>query len=483
MGDSQNPYDLGAAVATVRRLRGFSQEALAVASGVSRTCICDLETGGTTPNLKTVKAIAAALAVPLPKLYELAALLSSLRCGTVHGESPAGRPVVPDVRQEAIELLGKALADDAAAGSSLARSRRHAAELWAGLAERSEAERRALVLDAAEVLGAGFCELLCAESLGAAADSADRARSLADLAVLAAPRTEGSAGWRSRLHGYTLGHLMNAVRVHGDLPAAEALHRQAAGLWSAGAAADPGLLNEARFLHLEASLRRDQRRLGETLALLDRALAIDRWSETPALLVSKAKTMEETGDYAAAIELLAAASREASRGAPSRQRLLVRANLMLNLCYLGRHEEAEAMAAEVRGLARQLGNSIDLLRVRWIEGQVAAGRGRLEEALAALREVRDEFAARGIAYDAALATLQLAEVHAAAGDTAQVRSLARESAPIFRAQGVHREAQMACELFRRAAEQEAASVEMIRRFVSYLRRAKNDPTLRFVAGG
>jgi hypothetical protein len=34
-------------------------------------------------------------------------------------------------------------------------------------------------------------------------------------------------------------------------------------------------------LHFEASLRREQRRVHEALALLDQALAIDRWGETP----------------------------------------------------------------------------------------------------------------------------------------------------------------------------------------------------------
>jgi hypothetical protein len=45
----------------------------------------------------------------------------------------------------------------------------------------------------------------------------------------------------------------------------------------------------------------------------------------------------------------------------------------------------------------------------WLEqGRIAAGLGRRAEAIAALRQVRTDFAARGIPYDAALATLDLA---------------------------------------------------------------------------
>ncbi|MBV8201759.1 MAG: hypothetical protein JOZ15_14145, partial [Acidobacteria bacterium] len=85
----------------------------------------------------------------------------------------------------------------------------------------------------------------------------------------------------------------------------------------------------------------------------------------------------------------------------------------------------------------------------------------------------------GNAYDAALATLELAEVYAALGRTADVKALARESMPVFHAQGVHREAQQALELFRRAAEAETISAELVRRVVTYLYRSRHDARVRF----
>ena len=53
--------------------------------------------------------------------------------------------------------------------------------------------------------------------------------------------------------------------------------------------------------------------------------------------------------------------------------------------------------------------------------------------------------------------------------------------PIFRAQGVHREAIAALKVFRDAAEQEAATAELARRIVDYLCRARRDPGLKFQA--
>jgi hypothetical protein len=96
--------------------------------------------------------------------------------------------------------------------------------------------------------------------------------------------------------------------------------------------------------------------------------------------------------------------------------------------------------------------------------------------------VRAGFADQGIAYDAALATLELAVLYLEQERTREVKALARQMAPIFKAQGVHREALAALKLFCEAAEKEAVSVELTRRIVAYLYRAQHQPELRFEAG-
>ena len=93
--------------------------------------------------------------------------------------------------------------------------------------------------------------------------------------------------------------------------------------------------------------------------------------------------------------------------------------------------------------------------------------------------MREKFAARGIAYDAALATLELAALYLEQRRTWEVKTLARQMAPIFHAQGVHREALAALRLFCEAAEKEAATVELALRVTEYLYRARHNPLLRF----
>ncbi|MFL6195087.1 MAG: hypothetical protein ACJ75H_13005 [Thermoanaerobaculia bacterium] len=65
------------------------------------------------------------------------------------------------------------------------------------------------------------------------------------------------------------------------------------------------------------------------------------------------------------------------------------------------------------------------------------------------------------------------------GQTAEVRAMAREIAPIFQAQGVRREALAALRLFCDASERETVTLEMARRLVQYLERARLEPELRF----
>jgi tetratricopeptide (TPR) repeat protein len=351
--------------------------------------------------------------------------------------------------------------------------------LWARFRACSEAGQLDLVREAAEFQTAGFVELLCEESRRAARDSAARASHLAACAVAAAVAVPAGEGWQKRLEGCARTHLANAKRVGGDLNQADQELSRAEQLWLAGAGDDPGLLNEARVLRLQAALRRDQRRLPEALALLERALEIDRWGETAKLLMSKAKALEELGQHAAAITLLLQAGSQLDDQHQPRDLCAVRQGLLVNLCHLGRHAEAELGLAEVWALAA--GNQLDLLRVEWLQGKIAVGLGHVDEATATLARVRARFKAQDNAYDTALVTLELAQVYAALGRTAEVKALARESAPIFEAQGVHREARQALALFRRAAEEERVSAELVRRVVAYLYRSRYDAQARYEA--
>src|SRR6185295_9366036 len=198
-------------------------------------------------------------------------------------------------------------------------------------------------------------------------------------------------------------------------------------------------------------------------------------------LINKAKTLEEMARYEESIATLKQAEPLIDAQSKPRELFALRYNFAINLVHLKKYGEAEGLVPEVRRLVARLGTSLDALRVRWLEGKVAAGLGRWDEALAAFSQVRAELKERGIAFDTALVTLELARVHLELGHTGEVKTLARQMIAIFESQGGHREALEALRLFCRAAEQERVTVELVRRLIAYLHRARHDPKLRFEA--
>jgi tetratricopeptide (TPR) repeat protein len=146
---------------------------------------------------------------------------------------------------------------------------------------------------------------LCGASIRAAARDAAEAVELARLAVRAALSAEGNAAWKARLAGWAHAFLANALRVFGQLLDAEAEWREAWRLWQAGQDGDPKRrLPEWRLLDLEASLRRDQMRTAEALALLERARGSAPPEVAGRLLIKTAFALEQAGDILGSLEAL-----------------------------------------------------------------------------------------------------------------------------------------------------------------------------------
>jgi transcriptional regulator with XRE-family HTH domain/tetratricopeptide (TPR) repeat protein len=478
------------ALTLLRRVRGWEQEQLAAASGVGLRSIEAYEQGLRTPSAKARASLLEALDVSPWTLSEVLSLIRRVR--------EEGRQSQPDVgvhlgfaaggcadelrsRLQSLWHATPRLQSVGESAASFAGSRQAAPALWARLCRCSVEGQRKVVQEAAEFQTAGFCELLCEESRKAARDSAERARHLADLAVLTAERMAGDSLWRSRLSGYARMHLANALRAGGgDLQPAERMFLEGEELFASGSSADPaGLLNEARVLHLLASLRRAQRRLGAALELLERALALDRWGERPSLLISKAKATEQLGRYEEAIAVLQEAESAIDGEREPVLRFLVRLSLSANLCHLRRYAEAAAILNDLPTALPGASGRLDQMRAAWQRGKIEAGLGRNEEAIATLDQVRNDFAEQGNAYDAALVTVEVAEIYAALGRTAEVRAMVQRSAPIFEAQGVHQEARRALALFCRAVEAEKLNAKLLRGVIAYLYRARRNPQLAF----
>lgn len=317
-----------------------------------------------------------------------------------------------------------------------------------------------------------LCSLLCAESERAAAHLTESSLDLAELALIQAELADVEERRRPWLRWYAWSYLGNARRVAGALPSADEAFLSSRKAM-ASAEGDPAPLDASRPLDLEASLRREQRRFGEALALLDQALELAP-SETSRgrILIKKSKTLETIGDTEGAIAALSQSEACLGPDSEPRLRMCVAFNLPVILCDAGRADEAETLLPRVEELTEQLANRLDLVRLRWLKGKIAAGLGRTEEAIATFREVRDAFVAEKIAYDAGLVTLELAVVYAEQGRTAEVKKLARESAPIFAEQRVERELFATMKLFRQAAEKETLTAALARRLLDSLKRGE-----------
>lgn len=325
-----------------------------------------------------------------------------------------------------------------------------------------------------------LCERLCEESTRQAGRDVKECLAWAQLAREVADRVEGPEGWIQCLQAYSLGHVANAVRVAGEYPVSDSLMTQAKSLWQ-GEADTNSVLDPGRLLDLEASLRKDQRRFEEALTALEQARSISR---NPArLLIKKGSTLEIMGDYKGAVESLQQALPLVESQGDQQLCNLLRLNLANNFCQLGLFQEAVELVRETRPLIVAAGDKLHLLRVLWLEGRIAAGLGRRDEALGLLAEVRRQFVTKGMISDAAVVTLEGTILLLEQGRNAEVKSLAKDLSEVLTSKGVHREALAAVRLFQEAAENETATVELARDTLVYLYRAHYNQGLRFSKNG
>ena len=477
------PPPLSLALDFLRTRQGWTQKKLAEATGIPANLISDYERGRKTLSRERLESMVAVMGLRSKAVDSALDFLQKTRPGS--GE--AGPPSAQSQRIEAVaaesgrmmagftrSLLGMLTAEACAL-----EARQQSRALWARLKRLPATQRRALVEKSAELRTWAFCELLCDESIKAAGDSADRALELADLALRVADLTPGEEKWRQRLHGYAWAHVGNARRVKGDLPSAEEAFGRAQQLWSADVNRDSGLLDEARVLGLRSSLLRDQRRFTEAIELLDQALIVDKGLETKYLHLNRAKLFEELEDFSKAVEALRSAAPLIESEGETRFLFILRHNLAVNLCFLGRYGETRELLPSLGTLAARLGNDLDRLRVRWLEGRLLVGLGKKDEGIGTLFRVREELISRGVAFDAALVSIEMAVIYLEEQRTEEVKHLARQMASVFRLQGVHREALAALKLFRDAAECQTVTLELARKLLAYLRRAKNDPGFQF----
>ena len=348
-----------------------------------------------------------------------------------------------------------------------AAAHREAEGLWSRLKPLSPADRRALVTVFPHFRSWALVVKVCRESVRRAAHDASEALEVAGLALFIAERCPGEESWRARIQAEAWGFVGNARRVANDIAGADAAFARSKQLLEAAFGCDPELLDNSRLFDLEASLRRDEHRFPEALELLDQARdASGGGAAAGRLLLQKEFVLCLMGDYEGALAVLDEARPLIEEAREPRLLSVFYFNSADNLCRLERYTAAAAVLPKLRSLVLEQANDLDLCRLLWLSAKVDAGQGRPEQAIAILEQVQRDFTARGLPYDAALASLDLALLWLEQRRTAEVRELAMGMRWIFKAQGIDREALAALKLFCEAARQEEATVELTRRVIA-----------------
>ncbi|MEP7011564.1 MAG: hypothetical protein ABJC13_14675 [Acidobacteriota bacterium] len=343
-----------------------------------------------------------------------------------------------------------------------AADREEAERLWKLLAPLNR-DRRRVMARIVDFSTWAVVERLCIESLRGAPRDPGAARSLAELAVEVAQRIPPLPRFSDRVEGYAQAHLGNAFRVGNDFDEAVRAFALVAKLWIEFLPGEACPFDVTLIPDLEASLRRDQRQFSLAFAGHDRALSFAVEDAIRGrILLNKAVTFEHSGDPVGAVATLSAAQPLIDTSNETRLGCVARFNLAVNLLHLGNALDAEPLIAEVRALAIEQRNELDLIRVLWLSGRLAAAQGDRAKAMVSIDDAACRFAEQGLGYDAALAVLDLAGLLLEEGNPREAARRVAEVQPTFHVRNIHREELASLVLFLQAVETEAATAALAR---------------------
>lgn len=305
----------------------------------------------------------------------------------------------------------------------------------------------------------------------------DEAFELAEVAVAVAGQGEAAA--TPGCLPLALAYAGNARRAAGELAEAEAYFRRVRHAFQLQP--DVPIWVRGELASLDGSLHKDRRDLAGARDALEAALAdfrrVDDAAGVVRVLMKLAALHRLAGDYPLAISVLRQALERIDAHATPSLHLRALHNLALYLCEGGEPAAARRIVRLLDPLYQRFPET--RTRLLWLRGVVARELGEVEHAEASLRRALDNFHAQASASYAALVALDLAETLLVAGRSSEVPAIAATLPPLFRRQGVHREATAAVLLFRRAASEFTLSRGLLARLRAFLEHARVDRSARF----
>jgi tetratricopeptide (TPR) repeat protein len=328
----------------------------------------------------------------------------------------------------------------------------------------------------------GLCETLIERSRSLRYSDRAGMLQVANLARLAADRLDREVYGperRADMQARTWAELANAYRVNDDFAQAEAAMACALDLRLHGTG-DPLLY--ARIADLNASLLCDQRQFREAFRMLDLAYAIHRRHsgshEVGRVVILRGLYTGYAGRPEEGLQLLVRGLSMIDRGRDAKLVFHTLHNVLLFRVELGDYEQARQQLQRMRPLYAAHAVEQELMKLHWIEGQIAAGLGDLVTAEATFQQIRQDFEDTGFGYEAALISLDLAGVWLRQGRTSEVRRTVAKLMASFRALGVEREALSAVHMLQESLERDQATLELLRLVSGILRRLQHEPATR-----
>jgi tetratricopeptide (TPR) repeat protein len=309
-----------------------------------------------------------------------------------------------------------------------------------------------------------FAELVLSESRARIRTGPRQAAVLAALVPVAlrwaSPET---SAWLPALLAHADAQRANALRVVGDLPAADRIFDELNAALARSPLGEPAA--RAEIASLEASLCIDNRRFERAARCLAAAVEDYRRAGQPdgvaRALIQSANLQQSLGRPEEVLPLLDRAAR-ALGGSSEPYLLAATVTGRINaLCDLERSPDARHLLQQSRQLYLETDDPHLEATFTMLSGRVALGLGHLAEAEIYFADARDRFLALDRDYDAILTAIYLADALLAAGKSSELRRLAAELVPLFQTRDVARETLAALRLFAEAAQSEAVTAAVL----------------------
>jgi tetratricopeptide (TPR) repeat protein len=357
----------------------------------------------------------------------------------------------------AFARAGRALSSHLAEGSAVKGLPSCLAEL-AGLSDREQIRRMS---SGGRFASPELIRCLVTRSHAARYQSSRKTLHLANLARTGAeactPEIAGGTPALEDLRAQAWGAYANAQRICGNSAEAEeaftiAFQRQAG-------KRSPHV--HAFLLMQLCALRIFQRRFQEAVGLAEEAQQIYFEKEESLLEASAAVQKATAVLYGGNAELAASILQRVIPQIDGEEdpHLLLAAHHNLARCYIDLNRPAEALSIfyNTRDLYQSCRDPLILLRATWQEGCLLRQIGHLQSAGAAFIRARRGFEEQGLAYEAAVVSLDLGDVYWKLGQLDQLRRTLAQAVPIFRSLRVDREVLASLLRLQQAAEMEPSS--------------------------